>query len=412
MEKSDQPERSSRPLGYLVSQYPAVNHTFILREIRILRSLGFDTRVVSIRQPDRSPDALSAEEAEEYGLTQFVLGSGVFQIAAIHARTFFTRPLRYLSTLAFAFRLAGWDIPGAARHVFYFAEAVVAGHRFLAGRVHHAHTHFSSTVMLLVSRLFPISFSMTIHGPEEFDDTVAFHMAEKVAASRLVAAISRFAASQVMRASDPDQWYKIRTVPLGVDADAFAPRPEPAGFEILCVGRLAPVKAHLVLIGAIARLVAAGRKDLRLVLVGDGPSRPAIEKEIARRDLKDYVRVEGALNHDRVLEFYRRASVFALASFAEGVPVVLMEAMAMQVPCVATWVAGVPELIRNEVDGLLVAPADEAALAAAIARLMDDPEFAARLGRSGRERVIECYSLTSNVQRLGRTLDDIMHDHP
>jgi glycosyltransferase involved in cell wall biosynthesis len=412
MEITDQPEQSARRLGYLVSQYPAVNHTFILREIRILRSLGFDIRVVSIRPPDRRPDALSAEEAEEYGLTQFVLGSGAFQIAAIHARTFFTRPFRYLITLAFALRLAGWDIPVAARHVFYFAEAVVAGHRFLAGRVRHAHTHFSSTVMLLVSRLFPISFSMTIHGPEEFDDTVAFHLAEKVAASRLVAAISRFAASQVMRASDPDQWYKIRTAPLGVDADAFAPRPAPGGFEILCVGRLAPVKAHLVLIGAIARLVAAGRKDLRLVLVGDGPSRPAIEKEIAHRDLKDYVRVEGSLNHDRVLEFYRRASVFALASFAEGVPVVLMEAMAMQVPCVATWVAGVPELIRNEVDGLLVAPADEAALAAAIARLMDDPEFAARLGRSGRERVIECYSVASNVQRLGRALDDIMNDHP
>jgi len=361
MEKADRPKQRFRPLGYLVSQYPAVNHTFILREIRILRSLGFDIRVVSIRQPDRSPDALSAEEAEECGLTQFVLGSGIFQIAAIHARTFFRRPLRYLSTLAFALRLAGWDIPVAARHIFYFAEAVVAGHRFLAGRVHHAHTHFSSTVMLLVSRLFPISFSMTIHGPEEFDDTVAFHMAEKVAATRLVAAISRFAASQAMRASDPDQWHKIRTVPLGVDADAFAPRPAPAGFEILCIGRLAPVKAHLMLIGAMARLVTAGRKDLRLVLVGDGPSRPAIEKEIARRDLKDYVRVEGALNHDRVLEFYRRASVFALASFAEGVPVVLMEAMAMQVPCVATWVAGVPELIRNEIDGLLVAPADEAA---------------------------------------------------
>ena len=407
MEIADQPEHRPRRLGYLVSQYPAVNHTFILREIRILRSLGFDIRVVSIRQPDRRPDALSAEETEEYGLTSFVLGSGVLQIAAIHARTFFTRPLRYLGTLAFALRLSRWDLRAAERHVFYFAEAVVAGHRLLTERVRHAHTHFASTVMLLVSRLFPITFSMTIHGPEEFDDSEAFHMAEKVADARLVATISRFASSQVMRACDPSHWHKVRTLPLGVDPEAFAPRPIPSGFEILCVGRLAPVKAHLILIGAIGRLLAAGRKDLRLVLVGDGPSRPEIEMEIAQRGLKDYVRVEGALNHDRVLEFYGRASVFALASFAEGVPVVLMEAMAMEVPCVATWIAGVPELIRHEVDGWLVPPADEEALAAAIARLMDDPELAARLGRSGRERVVECYNLARNVRRLAMALGEL-----
>jgi glycosyltransferase involved in cell wall biosynthesis len=257
--------------------------------------------------------------------------------------------------------------------------------------------------MLLVSRIFPVSFSMTIHGPEEFNDTDAFHMADKVAAASLVTTISRFASSQVMRASDPDHWPKIRTVPLGVDPGDFTPRPAPSGFEILCVGRLAPVKAHIVLIAAVGRLVSVGRKDVRLVLIGDGPSRQAIEREIARRNLTGYVRLEGALNHDRVLDFYRRASVFALASFAEGVPVVLMEAMAMEVPCVATWIAGVPELIRNGVDGLLVPPADEDALASAIARLMDDPELASRLGRSGRKRIVECYHLAKNVASLAAT---------
>ncbi len=406
MESADQPEKRHRPLGYLVSQYPAVNHTFILREIRILRSLGHDIRVISIRRPDRRPETLSREEREEFERTEYILGSGVFRIAAAHARTFFSRPTRYVGTLAGALRLAGWDLAAAIRHVFYFAEAVVAGDRWRGQEVRHAHTHFASTVMLLASRLFPISFSVTIHGPEEFDDTCAFHLAEKVAEARAVAAISRYASSQVMRASDPLHWGKIQTLPLGVDTDAFAPRPAPSGCEILCVGRLAPVKAHRVLIAAVARLVAAGR-DVRLVLVGDGPSRRDLEKEIEQRELKTFVRLEGALNHDRVLEFYQRASVFALASFAEGVPVVLMEAMAMEIPCVATWIAGVPELIRNDVDGLLVAPADEAALAAAIARLIDDRELAARLGQSGRERVIECYDLAKNVQRLGAMLAEI-----
>lgn len=398
------PDQSApKRLGYLVSQYPAVNHTFILREIIVLRKLGFDIRVISIRQPDRPPTALSAEEAAEFRQTSCVLGSGATRIATDHAITFLRHPLRYLATLCYALCLAGWDLRSVLAHTFYFAEAVVAGRRFQAQGVTHAHTHFASTVMLLVNRLFPISFSMTIHGPEEFNDTDAFHMAQKVAAARLVTTISRFASSQVMRASDPVHWHKICSVPLGVDPDDFTPRPAPPGFEILCVGRLAPVKAHIMLIAAVARLVASGRANVRLVLIGDGPSRRAIEQDIVRRNLSAHVHLEGALNHDRVLDFYRRASVFALASFAEGVPVVLMEAMAMEVPCVATWIAGVPELIRNGIDGLLVAPADEDALASAIARLMDDPELAMRLGKSGRERVLECYHLARNVESLAAT---------
>lgn len=386
-------------LGYLVSQYPAVNHTFILREIRILRSLGFDVHVVSIRQPDRRPEALSGEEAEECALTRFVLGSGALSIAGAIAGEFLRRPARFLATFAFAIGLGGWDLQAAARHAFYFLEAVVAGRLFLAQGVRHAHTHFSSTVMLLVSRLFPVTFSMTIHGPEEFDDVAAFHLREKVAAARFVAAISHYAASQVMRASDPADWVKVRPLPLGVDPDAFLPRAVPARFEALSVARLAPVKAHLVLIGAIDRLVRAGR-DIRLELVGGGPSRAAIEKEIARRGLDAHIGVRGALNHDQVIDYYRRAAVFTLASFAEGVPVVLMEAMAMEIPCVATWIAGVPELIRDGLDGLLVAPADEEALAGAIARLMDDAELRAQLGRSARERVMEKYNLARNVEAL------------
>jgi glycosyltransferase involved in cell wall biosynthesis len=143
---------------------------------------------------------------------------------------------------------------------------------------------------------------------------------------------------------------------------------------------------------------------VKLVLVGDGPARAAIASRIAHHRLDAQVQLFGAINHDRVLEFYRRAHAFALASFAEGVPVVLMEAMAMEVPCVATWIAGIPELIRDGIDGLLVPPADAEALAAAIARLMDDPELAARLGRSGRERVIERYHIARNIEPLAALL--------
>ena len=400
---------SPRPirLGYLVSQYPAVNHTFILREIRTLRTLGFDVRVVSIRKPDRSPDRLSPEEAEEFRLTFSVLGGGLPRILRAHLRTLLRRPLAYAATLWYAIRLGGWDVRRAASHAGYFADAVVAGDYLVRAGAGHFHTHFSSTPALFAARLFRLPFSLTIHGPEEFNDVAGFHMAEKVARASFVAAISSFASSQTMRASAPRHWGKIHALPLGVDPEDFAPQPrsglEAAGpFKILCVGRLAAAKAYHMLLAAIARLVEKGR-EVELTIVGDGPERQSLEQAITEPRLAGTVRLAGPCNHDRVIDFYARTNAFALASFAEGVPVVLMEAMAMKIPCVATWIAGVPELIRDGIDGLLAPPADPEALAAALERLMDDPALGARLGDSARRRVLECYDLKRNSARLGET---------
>ena len=394
-------------LGYLVSRYPAVNHTFILREIRTLRALGFDVRVVSILQPDRDPGQLSPEETEEFRLTFSILGSGAPRILSAHLRTLLRHPLAYVATLAYAIRLGGRDIGRAVSHALYFAEAVVAGDHWVRAGVTHFHTHFSSTPALIAARLFRLHFSLTVHGPDEFNDVAGFHMAEKVARASFVAAISRFASSQIMRASAPRDWSKIHVLPLGVDPQDFAPRPRAdrgAGepFRIVSVGRLAPAKAYHLLIAAVARLVDKGRK-VELTIVGGGPERQSLEAAISQGKLDGIVNLAGPSNHDRVVDFYARADAFALASFAEGVPVVLMEAMAMEIPCVATWVAGVPELIRDGIDGLLVPPADPEALADALEKLMDDPALGARLAASARQRVLDLYNLKSNSARLGDT---------
>ncbi len=378
-----------------------------MREIRTLRALGFDVRVVSILRPDRDPGQLSPEEAEESRLTFSVLGSGAPRILSAHLRTLLRHPLAYVATLAYAIRMGGRDMGRAFSHVLYFAEAVVAGDHLARAGVTHFHTHFSSTPALIAARLFRLHFSLTIHGPDEFNDVLGFHMAEKVARGSFVAAISRFAASQIMRASAPRDWAKVHVLPLGVDPQAFAPQPRAdrsAGepFRIVSVGRLAPAKAYHLLIAAVARLVEKSRK-VELTIVGDGPERRSLEEAVSQRKLDDIVRLAGPCNHDHVIDFYARADAFALASFAEGVPVVLMEAMAMEIPCVATWINGVPELIRNGIDGLLVPPADEEALADALEKLIDDPALGARLGASGRRRVLDLYNLERNSARLGDT---------
>lgn len=389
-------------LAYLVSRYPAYNHTFILREIRSLRDRGFDLRVASISAPDRPFGELGGDEREEAASTFYIKPVGVGRAAAAHARAFVRRPAGYVRALGRTLALAGPDARRLQSYLLYFAEAIVFAEWMLRERLDHFHTHFSSTVGLIASAYAPITMSITLHGPGEFDEPRRFNLAEKIAASTFVCTISNYGRSQSMLRSRTEDWEKIEVAPLGIDPAIFEPRPfreRPDPFEIVCVGRLAPVKAQRVLVDAVARLVAESR-GVRLRLVGDGPDREPLERAVRSSGLEDVVVFEGWQNQDRVREIYGRADAFALASFAEGVPVVLMEAMAMEIPCVATRITGVPELIRDGTDGLLVAPSDAGELAHAIARLMDDPELRVALGRAGRRRVIECYDLAANVDRL------------
>lgn len=388
--------------AYLVSQYPAANHTFILREIKQLRAQGFEIRVASVSAPDRSQARMTAEERAEVAATYYVKNVGLARALSINLGTLVARPAGYLRGLACALKLGKLDLKKIARNLFYFAEAIVVGRWMERERLTHLHTHFSSTVALLLSKTFPVSISMTVHGPAEFVDPVGFALREKIAASRFVCAISNYGRSQLMLAADARDWERIEVAPLGIEPEVFSPRrfrPEPDVFEVICVGRLAAVKAQRVLVAAIELLAREGRA-VRLRLVGDGADRPSLEADVAARGLSASVVFEGWLNEDEVLARLRAADAFALASFAEGVPVVLMEAMAMEIPCVATRITGIPELIRDGTDGLLVAPASAEELAEALRRLMDDADLRRTLGAAGRVRVLEKYDLARNTAQL------------
>jgi glycosyltransferase involved in cell wall biosynthesis len=276
-------------------------------------------------------------------------------------------------------------------------------------RLRHLHVHFATpacTVGLIAARIFPIGFSFTVHGPDEFYDVHSYRLAEKIAGASFVSCIGYFARSQLMRLSPPEQWGKFEVAPLGVDPDVFRPvaiLPRTDRLEILCVGRLVPAKGQHVLIAAFAEL-ALHNRNICLRLIGNGPDEASLKDEVARRGLGHQVIFEGPVNQDRILEFYRRADLFVLPSFAEGIPIALMEAMAMEIPCVSTFIAGIPELIRPDIDGILVAPSDQHALAAAMKRLLDDSDLRSRLGRAGRRRVIEKYNLKRNVAHLAAIL--------
>ncbi len=387
-------------LAYLVSRHPAVNHAFMLREIRALRRLGFEVRVASIGPPDRPPEALTAEEREEAASTFYVKRAGAARIARAHLATLARRPGRYFAGLWHALRLG--PPRRALSHCFYFAEAVVVGDWMRRRGLSHVHVHYSSTVGLLAARIFPVTMSVTLHGSAEFNDPVGFRVAEKVRASLFTRAISSFGRSQIMQATAPEDWPRLEVSYLGVDTAVFAPAPfreRPAPFRIASVGSLDPVKGHPILLEALETLVRGGR-DVRLEIAGDGPRRAALERDAARRGLADRVVFHGFLNQDRLRALYRSSDALAMASFAEGLPVVLMEAMAMEIPCVAPWIAGIPELIEPGVHGLLVAPSDAPALARALAALVDSPELRRRLGQAARRRVLDEFDLDRNTARL------------
>ena len=397
----------TRSLAYLVSRYPTISMIFVLREVLQLRELGFRIDTASINPPDRAPDRLTPEEAAEAARTYCVKCHGVVGAAVAHLQTILGNLLGYLRGVGLAFALGGLDLKRLFLHLMYFTEALMVGQWMRRSRQHHLHCHLgqqAATVGLYVRRVFGFGYSITVHGPDEFYDARGQCLAEKIAAADFLVCISSFARSQLMLLSPRIHWNKFVVSRLGVDPRLFSPAEQASEKErpeILCIGRLTPAKGQHLLIDAVERLAQQGRR-VRLRLVGGGPDEPSLREHAAQIMMAENVIFEGAVNQDRIRTLYAAADIFCLPSFAEGVPVVLMEAMAMGIACVSTNITGIPELIRNGIDGLLVPPADLDALVDALATLMDDPALRERLGASGRGRILEHYNLERNVEQLAR----------
>lgn len=391
-------------MAYLVSRYPAVSHTFILREVRQLRKDGFEIHTASVNAPDRGPGNMTADEIEEAGSTYYLKAHGLRGAIAAHLHGLL-RPFDYLRGLLYCLRFGGWNLKDSAFGFFYFTEALMLARWMSARQLTHLHVHFATAaanIALVLRRVFPATLSVTIHGPDEFYDVSREKLTEKIEAADFMVCIGLFARSQLMKLSRFELWNKFEVCPLGVDVASFEQTrnlPDGRPLTILCVGRLTSAKGQHVLIEACARLRDWG-KAFRLVIVGTGPDEHSLKAMVAARDLGAQVTFTGALNQHEVRRWYAEADVFALPSFAEGIPVVLMEAMASRIPCVTTRITGIPELIRDGIDGLLVTPSDAMELADTLALLLDDPDLRRELGTAGRLRVREHYSLAENVAQL------------
>ena len=400
---------SEEGCAYLVSRYPSVTQTFVAGEVRELRRSGMRVETATVRRAP-ADEPLSARDREERARTYAILPPRPGRLVAAHLRALAAAPGAYLATLGHALRSA--PAGGRARlwQLFYFGEAMLLWAWLRERRLHHVHVHHAnvaSDVAMLVCRYANASgarpdwtWSLTVHGPTELLDVAGHRLADKVADAALVVCISDFTRSQVAAVADPDHLGKLHTVRCGIDVGDFRPGDAPrASHQILCVAALSRRKGHAVLLEALAHL-RHRLPDAELVLAGDGPERAFLEGHAHTLGLDGAVRFVGAVDHDRVADLGARAAVFCLPSFAEGVPTVLMEAMAMELPVVATNVMGVPELVDHERTGLLVPPARADLLAGALERLLIDPDLRRAMGRAGRRRVEQDYERGAAVSAL------------
>ena len=401
------------PIAYLTGTYPKVSHTFIAREIAALRALGADLRPCTIRRapPGELGPGQEAEAEETFAVLDAARRPA--RLLGAHARTAAQRPGGWARAAALAWRTRPPGARAALWQLFYLLEAGVLADHLRAIGARHLHNHFadsSCTVAMLAAAMTGLPFSFTLHGPTELYAPERWRLDEKVARAATSIFISHFARSQAMLFSDPTHWARMRIVHCGIDPARLPPRgparDRPGGApgpHVLFVGRLAGVKGAPLLLEAAARL-APRHPGLRVTLVGDGPERPALERRAAALGLAAAVRFTGFLGEDGVAARLAEADMLVLPSFAEGVPVVLMEAMASALPVVASRIMGIPELVEDGRSGILVPPGDVDALEGALCRLADDPERAGAMGRAGRARVETEFALPREAAWLARIL--------
>ena len=394
--------REPNRIAYLVNKYPAVSHSFIRREIHALERRGWEVHRFAMRGWDASlPDP---EDMNELAKTKYILKGGALPLIKATILTMVATPVRFIAALRLAVQHARPSDRPFPVHLIYLMEACWLSRRLKVLGLRHVHAHFGSNpaeVALLVHELSRIQFSFTVHGPEEFFLAPLIHLAEKVRYAAFIIAISSFGRSQLLRLVNQACWEKIHVVHCGLNHAFFqASIPAFATSRLLCVGRLNREKGHLLLIGAAARLAKDGHK-FELVFVGDGEMRPEIESLIVHHALEDRVSITGWADGEAVRQHILASRALILASFAEGLPVVLMEAMALGRPVLTTYVAGIPELVIHGETGWLVPAGNEDALVEAMqVCLAADSETLNRMGEAGRQRVLMRHDIDHEAGKL------------
>ncbi len=387
-------------IAYVLNTYPQPSQSFIRREIRALEAQGHEVLRFAMRTAN--VPLVDAQDRAEQDKTEYVLAEGKAALARALGRAAKRNVTEFREALTEAMAMGGVSEVGGIRHLIYLAEAAFVAERCQAEGVTHTHAHFgtnAATVAMLAHLLGGPKFSFTVHGPEEFDAPRALSLGRKVAHADFAVAISQFGRSQLCRWADPADWERIKVVHCGIEPAKFAdPAPLPKGQRrFVAIGRLVEQKGQLALIRAMART----EQPVHLTLIGDGEMRSQIEDLIAELALEDRVTLTGWVDEARIKAELDAAHALVMPSFAEGLPMVVMEAMAAARPVVATYIAGTPELVIDGKTGWLVPAGDVDALAAAMDLVAKAPiAKLTRMGDAARQRVFDRHDVATEAAKL------------
>ncbi|MGI9616402.1 MAG: glycosyltransferase family 4 protein [Acidimicrobiales bacterium] len=390
-------------VAYLTGEYPRASDVWIQREISSLRDLGVIVDTFSVRRPAEA-HSVGNEQRTERKRTTYLLDR-LRSVAALstHARLAIGSPKRYWRGLELALETRRPGLAGLAYQAAYFAEAGLLAEELRKRGIPHLHNHFgdsSCTVAMLAAQLSGVTFSFTLHSPGVFYDPRAWRLDAKIERAAFCTCISKYCRAQATIHATLEQHDRLHIVHCGVHPNAYTPvTHEGGGRRVLFVGRLADLKGVTVLLAALQR-VKKERPDVELTIVGDGPDRARFEDVAEDLDVADRVSFVGYRSQAEVADHLAETDVFVLPSFAEGVPVTLMEAMASGVPVVATRVGGVAELVDDGTNGSLVEAGDAVSLADAILALLNDPSTRNRFGEAGRATVVSDFSNKTEAARL------------
>jgi colanic acid/amylovoran biosynthesis glycosyltransferase len=389
-------------IAYLINRYPSVSHSFIRREILALERQGHQVFRISVRGWDEQQQGI--EDQLEQLRTQYVLRNALALMSAF-LRVVVTRPVRLMKVTALVWMVSRNSERPLVVHFIYLMESCLVLRWVQGEKAEHLHAHFgtnSADVAMLVHELGGPRWSFTVHGPEEFDKPKSIALPEKIRRAAFVVAISSFGRSQLYRHAAHQNWQRIKLVRCGLEPAFYADASAQLGVErrLVCVGRLCEQKGQLLLLDAARRLAESGLV-FELVLAGDGEMRGELEELVVRYKLDQIVRITGWISSEQVREEIMRARALVLPSFAEGLPIVIMEAMALRRPVISTYVGGIPELIEPGKHGWLIPAGDAEALAEAMQSCLESSfEQIALLGEAAQQTVLDRHNVDEETMKL------------
>ena len=397
-------------VAYLVNQYPMPSHAWIRREINAVEKKGVKVFRYSCR--GTKSHLIDNDDLVEAKSTEVILDGNTLGLVRKTLRRAIYNPKRFYQSVKTCFLLGWRSTRGIPAHFAYLVEACVLLDSLEKHKVHHIHAHFSTNpaaIACLCRTLGGPSYSFTFHGPDLLEFPNLNGLGIKIQGADFVCCISEHGRSQLYRWSSPENWNKFNIVRCGVDDPyiRYAPSPLPMHRNLICIARLAPAKGHLVLLKALGKLQ---HKNLapHLTLVGDGEFKKPIEDEIRKQNLTDRVSMTGWSDSKQIRNMLEDAAIMVLPSFDEGLPVVIMESLALKRPIISTYIAGIPELVIPGENGWLIPAGSVESLADALEQALTMPyDDLVRYGENGRKRVLRNHNIDTETDKLTRLFTQV-----